>query len=187
MTHSPENKESNILTRMGRTVLWVLLPVDALRVIGKTARNKANARMKDARKHLPGLSGTAGDETTAPDNQTTEGWAQAVAASGKTPAQLEQGYRRQQLVFRFIFWISALSTGYWTTRTLDTPSGLFFSNIFLMLGCAMCGLSQSLIAGFRLWQIRNRRVSPAEKGTFRHFLAESNWFSEATGIGKGKH
>ncbi|RIC40643.1 hypothetical protein D1895_07455, partial [Escherichia coli] len=91
------------------------------------------------------------------------------------------------LVFRFIFWISALSTGYWTTRTLDTPSGLFFSNIFLMLGCAMCGLSQSLIAGFRLWQIRNRRVSPAEKGTFRHFLAESNWFSEATGIGKGKH
>ncbi|ELL9359106.1 hypothetical protein RX465_005158, partial [Escherichia coli] len=89
MTHSPENKESNILTRMGRTVLWVLLPVDALRVIGKTARNQANARMKDARKHLPGLSGTAGDETTAPDNQTTEGWAQAVAASGKTPAQLE--------------------------------------------------------------------------------------------------
>ena len=94
--------------------------------------------------------------------------------------------RRQRMLFRCIFWISALSTGYWTTRTLDTPSGLFFSNIFLMMGCAMCGLSQSLIASFRLWQIRNRRVSQAEKGTFRHFLAESNWFSEATGIGKGK-
>ncbi len=186
MTHSPEHKESNFLTRMARTVVWVIFPVDALRVIGKTARDQAGNRMKDARKHLPGLSGTAGDETTATDNQAAEGWAQAVAASGRTPAQLEQVYRRQRLVYRCIFWISALSTGYWTTRTLDTPSGLFFSNIFLMMGCAMCGLSQSLIASFRLWQIRNRRVSQAEKGTFRHFLAESNWFSEATGIGKGK-
>ncbi|HFN3899243.1 TPA: hypothetical protein ACRVWQ_003609 [Escherichia coli] len=50
----------------------------------------------------------------------------------------------------------------------------------------MCGLSQSLIASFRLWQLRNRRVSQTEKGTFRHFLAESDWLSEATGIGKGK-
>ncbi len=184
MTHSPEHKESNFLTRMARTVVWVIFPVDALRVIGKTVHRHASARMKDAREVLPDLSDKAGDETTAQDN--TEGWAQAVAASGQTPAQLEKGYRRQRMLFRCIFWISALSTGYWTTRTLDTPSGLFFSNIFLMMGCAMCGLSQSLIASFRLWQIRNRRVSQAEKGTFRHFLAESNWFSEATGIGKGK-
>ncbi|KAF1279663.1 hypothetical protein OZ14_14315, partial [Escherichia coli] len=89
MTHSPEHKESNFLTRMARTVVWVIFPVDALRVIGKTVHRHASARMKDAREVLPDLSGKAGDETTAQDN--TEGWAQAVAASGQTPAQLEKG------------------------------------------------------------------------------------------------
>ncbi|MDV5280063.1 hypothetical protein [Leclercia adecarboxylata] len=35
------------------------------------------------------------------------------------------------------------------------------------------GMVEALIITYRLWQLRSRRVSLAEGGTFRHFLTET--------------
>ena len=132
-------------------------------------RNCANARMKDARKHLPACPAQP-----------------AMKQQHRTIRPLRAGHRpwQRQAKHRHSWsrdtaasnWYSALFSGYLRSQPVTGLPGLLtprpgcFSNIFLMLGCAMCGLSQSLIAGFRLWQIRNRRVSPAEKA---HFVISS--------------
>ncbi|KPB99469.1 TraX protein [Pseudomonas syringae pv. maculicola] len=46
----------------------------------------------------------------------------------------------------------------------------------LALGAiASLGFVKTLIATYRLWQLQNRRVSVAERGTFNDFLIENRW------------
>ncbi|RMR68863.1 hypothetical protein ALP82_200152 [Pseudomonas savastanoi pv. fraxini] len=40
---------------------------------------------------------------------------------------------------------------------------------------ASLGFVKTLIATYRLWQLQNRRVSVAERGTFNDFLIENRW------------
>lgn len=47
------------------------------------------------------------------------------------------------------------------------------STILVLFAGAGVSWSRALIITYRLWQLRSRRVSLAEGGTFRHFLTET--------------
>ncbi|WP_198430380.1 hypothetical protein [Salmonella enterica] len=47
--------------------------------------------------------------------------------------------------------------------------------IFVLLGLGSIPFLQAVICTWRLWQLRERRVSEAEKGTFTDFRRETHW------------
>ncbi|MDJ6542253.1 conjugal transfer protein TraX [Salmonella enterica] len=48
------------------------------------------------------------------------------------------------------------------------------TTLLCLLACAGLSASRALIVTYRLWQLRERRVSVEEKGTFRDFLAQTH-------------
>ncbi|EHW1391728.1 conjugal transfer protein TraX, partial [Salmonella enterica] len=47
--------------------------------------------------------------------------------------------------------------------------------IVVLLGLGSIPFLQAIICTWRLWQLRERRVSEAEKGTFTDFRRETHW------------
>ncbi|EHJ5891167.1 hypothetical protein K7009_004677 [Salmonella enterica] len=45
----------------------------------------------------------------------------------------------------------------------------------MLLGLGSIPFLQAVICTWRLWQLRERRVSEAEKGTFTDFRRETHW------------
>lgn len=116
------------------------------------------------------------------DDKQETGWASAVAASGRTPAQLEAGYLARRRDWRIIFWVMAVPVPLILLLPLYHGNGFTLhqaSTCLVFISGAGIAWSRALIAAFRLWQLRNRRVSLAERGTFRHFLAENHLFRAA--------
>ena len=54
-----------------------------------------------------------------------------------------------------------------------------FTTALVLLSGAGVAWSKALIVTYRLWQLRNHRVSLAERGTFRHFMAETDAVRDA--------
>lgn len=118
-------------------------------------------------------------------NQTAYTWAEAVALTGMTPAQLEQRFLRRK---RLYLVLSALPTLLATGLLLALlVSGIYTPMAFMrvvimvliLLGLASIPGLQVVICSWRLWQLREQRVSVEEQGTFRNFTHGRPWIRES--------
>lgn len=118
-------------------------------------------------------------------NQTAYTWAEAVALTGMTPAQLEQRFLRRK---RLYLVLSALPTLLATGLLLAllvcgiyTPMAFMrvVIMVLILLGLASIPGLQVVICSWRLWQLREQRVSVEEQGTFRDFTHGRPWIRES--------
>ncbi|BGI52281.1 MAG: conjugal transfer protein TraX [Candidatus Hamiltonella defensa (Ceratovacuna japonica)] len=116
-------------------------------------------------------------------------WQEAVRDSGFTPTQLEQQYRaskyRWVCVFilppgLFMLMITALLFNAATLPMMIWIKASFFSVICMALSAL--GWIRALICEYRLWQLREKRVSQEERGEFRAFLKETEWIKNTMNI-----
>lgn len=47
-----------------------------------------------------------------------------------------------------------------------------------LLSVLAWGFTRALCCEYRRWQLREKRVSPIERGEFRYFLAETTWIKK---------
>ncbi len=117
-------------------------------------------------------------------------WSQAVANTGKSLDQLVTYFRRIRAAWWCALAISGCLSMLLSVMLLLAYSGLPSSTFrraaltLLVLGSvASWSFVKTLIATYRLWQLHERRVSIAERGTFKDFLAENRWCRQVLTIG----
>lgn len=108
-------------------------------------------------------------------------WAEAVAASGMDTARIARGQLRRKRLFLAMtglpvllaigLLLAVLASGIYAVPLLMRVGVM----ILVLLGLGSIPLLQALICTWRLWQLRERRVSEAEKGTFADFRRETHW------------
>lgn len=117
-------------------------------------------------------------------------WSQAVANTGKSLDQLVTYCMRIRAAWWSALAISGCLSMLLSVMLLLAYSGLPASTFrraaltLLVLGSvASWSFVKTLIATYRLWQLQERRVSVAERGTFKDFLAENRWCRQVLTIG----
>lgn len=118
-------------------------------------------------------------------NQTAYTWAEAVALTGMTPAQLEQRFLRRKRLYLVLSALPALLAAGLLLALL--VSGIYTPMAFMrvvimvliLLGLASIPGLQVVICSWRLWQLREQRVSVEEQGTFRDFTHGRPWIRES--------
>ncbi|EAR6585378.1 conjugal transfer protein TraX [Salmonella enterica] len=108
-------------------------------------------------------------------------WQEAVTASGMSEDAIErQQLRRKRLylamssipaLLAFGLLLAVVASGIYTFPLL-MKAGV---TMLILLGLGSIPFLQALICTWRLWQLRERRVNTAEKGTFRDFRDETPW------------
>ncbi|MBA8292171.1 conjugal transfer protein TraX (plasmid) [Escherichia coli] len=118
-------------------------------------------------------------------NQTAYTWAEAVALTGMTPAQLEQRFLRRKRLYLVLSALPALlATGLLLallSSGIYTPMAFMriVIMVLILLGLASIPGLQVVICSWRLWQLREQRVSVEEQGTFRDFTHGRPWIRES--------
>lgn len=118
-------------------------------------------------------------------NQTAYTWAEAVALTGMTPAQLEQRFLRRKRLYLVLSALPALlATGLLLALLISgiyTPMAFMriVIMVLILLGLASIPGLQVVICSWRLWQLREQRVSVEEQGTFRDFTHSRPWIRES--------
>ena len=118
-------------------------------------------------------------------NQTAYTWAEAVALTGMTPAQLEQRFLRRKRLYLVLSVLPALlATGLLLALLVSgiyTPMAFMrvVIMVLILLGLASIPGLQVVICSWRLWQLREQRVSVEEQGTFRDFTHGRPWIRES--------
>lgn len=118
-------------------------------------------------------------------NQTAYTWAEAVALTGMTPAQLEQRFLRRKRLYLVLSALPALlAAGLLLTLLVSgiyTPMAFMrvVIMVLILLGLASIPGLQVVICSWRLWQLREQRVSVEEQGTFRDFTYGRPWIRES--------
>lgn len=118
-------------------------------------------------------------------NQTAYTWAEAVALTGMTPAQLEQRFLRRKRLYLVLSTLPALlATGLLLALLVSgiyTPMAFMrvVIMVLILLGLASIPGLQVVICSWRLWQLREQRVSVEEQGTFRDFTHGRPWIRES--------
>ena len=118
-------------------------------------------------------------------NQTAYTWAEAVALTGMTPAQLEQRFLRRKRLYLVLSALPALLAAGLLLALL--VSGIYTPMAFMrvvimvliLLGLVSIPGLQVVICSWRLWQLREQRVSVEEQGTFRDFTHGRPWIRES--------
>ena len=156
--------------RIARGVMSIFLPVQETTWFLRSARHMTARNMERMRNAFPVLANGETDAPSSPD------WEKAVAESGLTPAQLEKNYLSVRRRWRVLFWILSVPVPVTLLLPLFSGAGMSahqISTVLVLLSGAGVAWSRALIVTYRLWQLRSRRVSLAEGGTFRHFLTET--------------
>ncbi|EIY9855690.1 TPA: conjugal transfer protein TraX [Escherichia coli] len=118
-------------------------------------------------------------------NQTAYTWAEAVALTRMTPAQLEQRFLRRKRLYLVLSALPALlATGLLLALLISgiyTPMAFMriVIMVLILLGLASIPGLQVVICSWRLWQLREQRVSVEEQGTFRDFTHGRPWIRES--------
>lgn len=118
-------------------------------------------------------------------NQTAYTWAEAVALTGMTLAQLEQRFLRRKRLYLVLSALPALlATGLLLALLVSgiyTPMAFMrvVIMVLILLGLASIPGLQVVICSWRLWQLREQRVSVEEQGTFRDFTHGRPWIRES--------
>lgn len=163
--------------RVTRGVLNIILPVTETGWIIRSCRHMFVSHAQRIRRCLPEKK-----EGTA---QTELNWAEAVEVSGLQPAQLERRFCRLRTRWRVFFWLLLTPAVFLCGMALHAatlPPVTFWrllTTLLCLLACAGLSASRALIVTYRLWQLRERRVSVEEKGTFRDFLAQTHGWGPA--------
>lgn len=174
ITEEKQNKPRR-MWRITRGLLSLFLPVQETQWFLRTSRDVTSRNMERIRNAFPELDDTE-LPTSSPD------WAAAVAASGLTKEALEKNYLSQRRRWRIMFWLLAVPVPLFTLAPVITGSGITFhqfTTALVLLSGAGVAWSKALIVTYRLWQLRNRRVSLVERGTFRHFMTETDAVRDA--------
>ncbi|WP_387691530.1 conjugal transfer protein TraX [Photorhabdus sp. RM71S] len=108
-------------------------------------------------------------------------WQEAVAASGISLTELEHQQLRRKRFFLFMgslpvllslgLFLAALLSGIYNASLLIQV----FITLFILLALASIPLLQALVCTWRLWQLREHRVSIQERGTFNDFRRDTPW------------
>ncbi|ECS0225797.1 conjugal transfer protein TraX [Salmonella enterica] len=99
-------------------------------------------------------------------------WAEAVAASGMDTASIARRQLRRKRLYLVMAGIPILLASGIYVAPLLIRVGVI---IVVLLGLGSIPFLQAIICTWRLWQLRERRVSEAEKGTFTDFRRETHW------------
>lgn len=108
-------------------------------------------------------------------------WQQAVDASGNSVARLEKTLLVRKRLFLLMGSLPVLFIIMLTLALLisglHTPVLLIRSAIIIviMAGLAAIPCLHAIVCTWRLWQLRERRVSVEERGTFRDWQQETRW------------
>ncbi|HHR3896534.1 TPA: conjugal transfer protein TraX [Salmonella enterica] len=108
-------------------------------------------------------------------------WAEAVAASGMDTVGIERRQLRRKKQYLAMAAVPVLMAVGLFLAVL--ASGIYVAPLLIRLGImtivlVMLGsipLLQAVVCTWRLWQLRERRVSVEEKGTFTDFRRETAW------------
>ncbi|ELS9890615.1 conjugal transfer protein TraX [Salmonella enterica] len=108
-------------------------------------------------------------------------WVEAVAASGMDKAGIERRQLRRKKQYLAIASVPVLMAVGLFIAVL--ASGIYVAPLLIRLGImtvvlVMLGsipLLQAVVCTWRLWQLREHRVSVEEKGTFTDFRRETAW------------
>lgn len=127
-------------------------------------RMRVARKLLARRRHQPGLS-----------------WAEAVAASGMDTAGIGRRQLRRKKLYLAMAAVPVLMAAGLFLAVL--ASGIYAAPLLIRLGImtvvlVMLGsipLLQAVVCTWRLWQLRERRVSVEEKGTFTDFRRETAW------------
>lgn len=165
--------------RLLRGLLSIALPIQETKWYLRASQHITARNIARMNKALSGL--TPADEPMQEDSPETS-WEYAVAASGRTPAQLEAGYLAQRRNWRIIFWLLAIQVPLFMLTPFYSAAFFTFHEIstcLVLFSGAAIAWFRALVMTFRLWQLRTRRVSLSERGTFRHFMAENDALRDA--------
>lgn len=167
--------------RITRGVLNLFIPISETGVIYRAVRHMTTSHAERIRRCLP--------EKLLEENTVDAeslGWEAAVAATGLTPATLDKNYSRQRTIWRVSFWVLTLSvliicaaSLHASTLSAITVSRQLITCLILFGGTAVTW-SRAVIITYRLWQLREHRVSEEERGTFRDFLADTGGWGKTT-------
>ncbi|PHN70947.1 conjugal transfer protein TraX [Pseudomonas syringae] len=181
----PDDKQSGTpLRRAGHVGLSILNPFSDLAGIYRRGIKPTAQKLKLLKTLL-----TPASATTEADAVGIS-WVQAVERSSRSVEQLVRSYQR----IRAAWWCLMASGGALSLfllimlllANLSLPSGTFLRaavTLLLLMALASWGFAQTLIATYRLWQLRERRVSVAERGTFEDFLIENRWCRQVLTLG----
>lgn len=161
--------------RITRGLLSIFLPLQETKWYLRAARHMTSRNIERMRDAFPELI-TDDKPPASPD------WEKAVAESGCTPAQLDKGYVSQRKRWRVLFWLMTIPVPLAALTPFiigGSISAQQISTCVVLFSGAGVAWSKALIVTYRLWQLRNRRVSLAERGTFQHFMAETHAVRDA--------
>lgn len=169
-------KADTPLRRAGHVGLSILNPFSDLVVIYRKAMKPAIEKLK----LLTGLL-TKADEQPDADPVGTS-WHVAVARSGRSIEQLLSSYSRIRTAWWFLMVVtgclSLILLALLLLANFSLPSSTFLralTTLLVLVAVASWGFVKTLIATYRLWQLQEKRVSVAERGTFKDFLTETRW------------
>ncbi|MEI7307133.1 conjugal transfer protein TraX [Pectobacterium atrosepticum] len=166
-----EKSHKRRLWHIARGALSIFLPIQETQWYLRTSKDITARNLDRIRNAFPEPEDTPLDATVSPS------WIEAVSASGLTPEELEKGYCRQRRRWRVMFWLVFILLPPLTLFSLSNVTDITvhqISTTLVLFSGAGVAWSKALIVTFRLWQLRNRRVSLEECGTFRHFIAGTN-------------
>ena len=179
MTDEETPRERGMASKVGRTsyrVANVLMPLGEMASLGKlTARSLGQTVKRVARLR----------EGIREEKRTQLTFEQAVAASGRTEAQLGRKFRHLK---RF-WWVVALAGALITPLLLvmivlaiHTLPGvtLIRAATFVLIAGAIATIAATrvVVSQFRLWQLSTRRLTPEDRGTFADFRRETDWLAQ---------
>lgn len=179
MTNEETPRERGMASKVGRTsyrVANVLMPLGEIASLGKlTSRSlwhtvKRVGRLRDLIRE---------------EKHTQLTFEEAVAASGRTEAQLGRKFLR----LKRLWWVVALAGALITpillvmivlaAHTLPGVTLIRAATFVLIFGAITAiAATRVVVSQFRLWQLATRRLTPEDRGTFADFRRETDWLAQ---------
>ncbi|WP_202305913.1 conjugal transfer protein TraX [Dryocola clanedunensis] len=173
------NEKQTPSTRLRKGAWWaanIVLPLsDARYAVNRIVPSVVN-QFRRTRALLP--------STEEADRLPELSFDEAIAASGMSVETLAGIYLRRKRFYLVLFYLAIalvcllLATG--MLAQVTTPA--FWLRVATMciflLSAAALVFMPALITGWRLWQLRNRRLSSPERGIFTDFIADSRWLAD---------
>ncbi|WP_117149933.1 conjugal transfer protein TraX [Pseudomonas coronafaciens] len=175
---SPPDDQQSVtpLRRAGHVGLSILNPFSDLAVLYRRGMKPAAQKLKLLKSLLTPTSATTEADAVGVS------WSVAVARSGRSIDQLLTAYNRIRTAWWCLLMVSislsVLLLAMLLLANFSLPLSTFLRatvTLLVLVSIASLGFVKTLVATYRLWQLQERRVSVAERGTFNDFLAETRW------------
>ncbi|EBN2842462.1 conjugal transfer protein TraX [Salmonella enterica] len=171
-------KKSPSIARLAtRGVVNIFVPVIETRWIARSCRHMLSQQIRRIKELI---------RRTHEETFSNLSWEEAVQTSGLPVTELNRCFRRRRLFWRALFWLLLIPAVFLcgmafaaSTLPLITLLRLITTIVLMITGVALCA-SKALITSYRLWQLHERKVSEAEKGTFLDFLNDRNGWCNAS-------